>query len=68
MSLPSPDCPPLVPRCRTCRREARWQDNSHRPFCSLTCRLLDLGVWLDEEYRIPGAEAAALNDSTADGG
>jgi endogenous inhibitor of DNA gyrase (YacG/DUF329 family) len=28
--------------------------NPHRPFCSLTCRLLDLGVWLDEGYRIAG--------------
>ena len=25
----------------------------HRPFCSLACRLIDLGVWLDECYRIP---------------
>jgi endogenous inhibitor of DNA gyrase (YacG/DUF329 family) len=32
-----------------------WQGNPDRPFCSLTCRLLDLGVWLDEGYRI-GAE------------
>jgi endogenous inhibitor of DNA gyrase (YacG/DUF329 family) len=29
--------------------------NPHRPFCSLTCRLLDLGVWLDEGYRIEAA-------------
>jgi uncharacterized protein len=29
-----------------------WAGNPHRPFCSLTCRLLDLGVWLDEGYRI----------------
>jgi len=26
----------------------------HRPFCSLACRLIDLGVWLDERYRIGG--------------
>jgi endogenous inhibitor of DNA gyrase (YacG/DUF329 family) len=30
--------------------------NPHRPFCSLTCRLVDLGVWLDEGYRIPPDE------------
>lgn len=68
MSLPSLDSPPLVPRCPACRCEVRWQDNPRRPFCSLTCRLLDLGVWLDEGYRIPDAKAATLNDSTADGG
>ncbi|MEM6790879.1 MAG: DNA gyrase inhibitor YacG [Myxococcota bacterium] len=26
----------------------------HRPFCSLRCRQLDLGRWLDGSYRIPG--------------
>jgi hypothetical protein len=31
-----------------------WQDNPHRPFCSLRCRLADLGQWLDERYRLPG--------------
>jgi uncharacterized protein len=24
------------------------------PFCSDRCRLVDLGKWLGEEYRIPG--------------
>jgi len=31
-----------------------WRDNPQRPFCSLSCRLIDLGVWLDERYRIGG--------------
>jgi uncharacterized protein len=31
-----------------------WRDNTHRPFCSLACRLIDLGDWLDERYRIAG--------------
>jgi uncharacterized protein len=38
-------------RCVYCRRQAvspEW-----RPFCSERCRLLDLGRWLDEEYRVP---------------
>ena len=37
-------------RCPTCRRMSPWRDNPQRPFCSLTCRLIDLGVWLDERY------------------
>ncbi len=24
----------------------------HFPFCSERCKLLDIGAWLDEEYRI----------------
>ena len=39
--------------CPTCRARVPWAGNAHRPFCSLTCRLIDLGVWLDERYRIP---------------
>ena len=38
--------------CPTCRLPTPWEGNAHRPFCSLTCRLIDLGVWLDERYRI----------------
>jgi uncharacterized protein len=39
-------------RCPTCRAPVVWQDNPHRPFCGLTCRLIDLGLWLDERYRV----------------
>ena len=38
-----------------------WRDNTHRPFCSLACRLIDLGGWLDERYRIGGE--AISNDA-----
>lgn len=41
-------------RCPTCRREAPWEGNRFRPFCSDRCRLLDLAAWADERYRIPG--------------
>ena len=39
--------------CPTCRTTTTWHGNVNRPFCSLTCRLVDLGTWLDERYRIP---------------
>ena len=41
-------------RCPTCRREARWEDNPNRPFCSERCRVIDLGNWAAERYRVPG--------------
>jgi uncharacterized protein len=44
-------------RCPTCGRATPWTGNTQRPFCSLTCRLIDLGVWLDERYVVPGEEA-----------
>jgi endogenous inhibitor of DNA gyrase (YacG/DUF329 family) len=40
--------------CPTCGKPAEWQDNSHRPFCSERCKLIDLGKWVSEEYRVPG--------------
>jgi endogenous inhibitor of DNA gyrase (YacG/DUF329 family) len=39
--------------CPTCRAKTAWDENRYRPFCSLTCRLIDLGVWLDERHRLP---------------
>jgi endogenous inhibitor of DNA gyrase (YacG/DUF329 family) len=51
----APDRAPSL-RCPRCGTSVIWQSNPHRPFCSLTCRLIDLGRWLDERYRIPAAE------------
>jgi endogenous inhibitor of DNA gyrase (YacG/DUF329 family) len=31
--------------------------NRSYPFCSDRCRLVDLGRWLGEQYRIPGPRA-----------
>jgi endogenous inhibitor of DNA gyrase (YacG/DUF329 family) len=42
--------------CPRCGVTVAWEGNPNRPFCSLTCRLIDLGAWLDERYRIPGPE------------
>lgn len=42
--------------CPTCKTATPWQGNAHRPFCSLACRLIDLGVWLDEGYRVAADE------------
>jgi uncharacterized protein len=45
-----------VPRsCTLCGRSvAPREENPAFPFCSDRCRLVDLGKWLGEEYRIPG--------------
>jgi endogenous inhibitor of DNA gyrase (YacG/DUF329 family) len=41
-------------QCPTCRTKITWQGNPYRPFCSARCRLIDLGAWVDESYRIAG--------------
>jgi len=41
-------------RCPTCGDEASYSpDNPNRPFCSARCRLIDLGQWATEAYRVP---------------
>ena len=41
-------------RCPICKVEVHWEHNPCRPFCSERCRLIDLGAWAEERYRIPG--------------
>ena len=40
-------------KCPICGRECDWEGNPSRPFCSERCRLVDLGCWADESYRVP---------------
>lgn len=44
-------------KCPVCKKEVLWQGNPFRPFCSERCRQIDLGLWVSEEYRIPGEDA-----------
>ena len=46
--------PPKTVPCPKCRQPAPWSDNPHRPFCSERRKLLDLGAWADEDYRVAG--------------
>ena len=41
-------------KCPTCGKQAEWKDNTFRPFCSERCQLVDLGKWVEGEYRVPG--------------
>ena len=54
---------PVIIKCPRCRKEAVWTDNPDRPFCSDKCRLIDLGQWADEEYRIPTNDSPMSEDN-----
>ena len=42
-------------KCPTCQKDVEWNEQSKwRPFCSERCRLIDLGQWLEEDYRVAG--------------
>jgi uncharacterized protein len=42
----------MTARCPICRRPTDSEKNSDFPFCSERCRVLDLGNWASEKYRI----------------
>jgi hypothetical protein len=60
-----------VVRCAICGKPAAPRPGTRSyPFCSDRCRLVDLGRWLGEEYRIPGPRAgdgAAASPDDDDG-
>ncbi|MDP8566948.1 DNA gyrase inhibitor YacG [Methylophilus aquaticus] len=37
--------------------------NAYRPFCSERCKLMDLGDWATEKFRIPDATPPDLQDA-----
>jgi endogenous inhibitor of DNA gyrase (YacG/DUF329 family) len=41
-------------------------ENEWRPFCSKRCRMIDLGAWASERYRMPAGEDAPGEDSGED--
>jgi len=43
-------------KCPVCKKEVVWEGNAFRPFCSERCKLIDLGTWANEGYRIAGGE------------
>jgi endogenous inhibitor of DNA gyrase (YacG/DUF329 family) len=49
-------------RCPTCRKRFDRAESAYAPFCSQRCKLLDLGDWLDERFRIAGEPAPATDD------
>jgi endogenous inhibitor of DNA gyrase (YacG/DUF329 family) len=48
---------PTVVNCPTCGKEHVWDTNNRfRPFCSERCKMIDLGKWANEEYRVEQRE------------
>ena len=51
------------PICKTVLENAPEDPHKQpRPFCSARCKLVDLGNWLNESYRIPTGERPEGND------
>ena len=49
--------------CPRCGEATQWEDNPVRPFCSERCKLIDLGAWASDEYRLPTQDAPQAENS-----
>ena len=52
-------------RCLVCRKPLP-SEAPHRPFCCARCKLVDLGRWLNEEYKVPGEPAIGFGETPDD--
>ncbi|MGN7835781.1 DNA gyrase inhibitor YacG [Acinetobacter schindleri] len=50
-------------KCPRCGALTTWEGNAFRPFCSERCKMIDLGAWANEDYKLPTQDAPQ-----ADGG
>lgn len=61
----------MASKCPICDGVVRPRaENVAFPFCSPRCKTIDLGKWLNEEYRVPseGVEEAGDDDTSPSGG
>lgn len=53
--------------CPQCGKEMVWDTrNAWRPFCSERCKLIDLGQWASESYRIPETNQESEHETLPD--
>lgn len=56
----------VVP-CPHCGKAVEWTPESrYRPFCSERCKLIDLGAWASERYRIPTQQTPEGGEGSRD--
>ena len=52
--------------CPTCGTQVEWNpENKYRPFCGERCKLIDLGQWASEAYRVPDVAVSDAEDPEA---
>ena len=57
-----------IVNCPQCGVAVPWTSESrYRPFCSKRCKMIDLGAWASEAYRVPAVEKDG-DDTSNDGG
>ncbi len=49
--------------CPRCGKPLTWEGNEFRPFCSERCKMIDLGAWANDEYKLPTQDAPQADGS-----
>ena len=44
-------------KCPTCDEKFNYYQSEFRPFCCEKCKMIDLGHWFEESYRVPTKES-----------
>jgi len=53
--------------CPTCEKVSKYSTkNKFRPFCSERCKVIDLGAWASEQYRIAGSGENKTSEQSDD--
>lgn len=48
----------MAAKCPICERPVKPRsENADFPFCTARCKTIDLGKWVNEEYKIPAIES-----------
>jgi endogenous inhibitor of DNA gyrase (YacG/DUF329 family) len=51
--------------CPNCKKPTVFNsENPYRPFCCERCKLIDLGAWASETYRVESKEKPETSDSS----
>ena len=57
-----------IVKCPQCNADVAWTpDSKWRPFCSERCKLIDLGAWASERYRIETQDAPDASEGGGSG-
>ena len=49
-------------KCPECSKEFNYYASEFRPFCSEKCKMVDLGMWLTENYALASNEPLSESD------
>lgn len=50
-------------KCPQCNNDCEFSLKNHfRPFCSHRCQLIDLGQWVEEQFKIPDIETGSAEE------